>query len=220
MGGFGSGRPRRRSTIEGCWSLTLDVLVIMRPVVRAMRRNGTTDAFTLRPRILTWYRFGEPCAEVEYELTVWPEAGTGALRVRHGDVHGYGHPPQDYSVSLDTTRPGLGGQQWWFRCPYTGRLCRKLFLPNGQPRFACRQAYGLQYRSQGEGPADRARRRIRRISNRLGGDGSSFIGDLPGKPKWMRWPTYYRLEAQALASDDVIDADFCRQAERVLAKCR
>ena len=216
MGGWNSGRRAHRITIEGCRSLSLDVLDIMRPVVAAMRRNATVEPFTLRPRVLSWSRSGEPYAEIEYTLTVFPEAGTGALRLRHGDVHDYGHRAQDYSVPLDTTRPPFGGLQWWFHCPITGRRCRKLFLPNGARTFACRQAYGLHYRSQAEGAVERARRRIRRVSRRLGGDGGGLTDDLPQKPKWMRRATYEALLEKAWSAEEVIDEAFCGWADRFL----
>ena len=196
MGVWNSGRCAHRITMEGCWSLSLDVLAIMPPVVAAMRRNATIEPFTLRPRVLSWSRSGEPYAEIEYTLTIFPETANGRLRLRHGDVHGYGHRAQDYIAPLTTTAPPFGGVQWWFRCPITGRRCRKLFLPNGARTFACRQACGLHYRSQAQGAVERAHRRIRRESWRLGGDGGGMTAGLPQKPKWMRHATYERLLEQ------------------------
>ena len=76
MGVWNSGRCAHRITIEGCWSLSLDVLAIMRPVVAAMRRNATIEPFTLRPRVLSWSHNGEPYAEIEYTLTISPRPPT------------------------------------------------------------------------------------------------------------------------------------------------
>jgi hypothetical protein len=52
-------------------------------------------------------------------------------------------------VRLETTRPRFGGVRWWGRCP-CGRRVRKLYLPRGATRFACRQCHGLTYTSAQE----------------------------------------------------------------------
>jgi len=55
----------------------------------------------------------------------------------------------DYKIALQTTRPALGGDLWWFTCPAQGcgRRVRKLYLPPGAVHFACRHCYHLTYRS-------------------------------------------------------------------------
>ena len=84
MGGFGSGRPGGRSTVEGCRSLVLDINRIMRPGADALRgRELARDAeVRLGPRRLRWTRQGEaePWAEVEVSLTVHREHAAAALR--------------------------------------------------------------------------------------------------------------------------------------------
>ncbi len=49
-------------------------------------------------------------------------------------------------IPLETTRPHFGGVRWWGRCP-CGRRVRKLYLPPGAGRFACRTCHGLTYES-------------------------------------------------------------------------
>lgn len=218
MGGLGGGRPTRRLTIDGCRSLSLDVLQIMRPWAPLLARHTIVRTITLPSWHSTWSRGGEPYAQAELELTILPGSAGGWLRLRHDDVHGYGHPPQDYRIQLDASRPGFGGLQWWFFCPLTGRRCRKLFLPNGGPVFACRQAYRLHYGSQAEGPVERARRRIRRVSRGLGGDGSASLDDLPPKPKGMHRSTYRRMQEQAWGAQEVVDTAFCGWASRFVAR--
>jgi len=52
-------------------------------------------------------------------------------------------------VRLETTRPRFGGVRWWGRCA-CGRRVGKLYLPDAETRFACRQCHGLTYASAQE----------------------------------------------------------------------
>ncbi len=211
-------RPARIPTIESTCALALDVLRVMRPYARALGRRTFSQDVALPPFTMTWRRDGEPWCAVECTITIYPGSDHGALRLRHADPHGYGHPPQDYVVTLETTSPPYGGRQWWFRCPHTGRLCRKLFLPNGGRVFACRQAYRLGYRSRQTTRTDRMQRRVGKLCQRLGGPYSIHAEELPPKPKWMRWATYERMQAKAWDAEAVVDEAFCVSAERFLAR--
>ncbi len=218
MGGYSGGRPARIPTIEGTHALVLDMLRVMRPFARALGRRAFDHDVTLPPFAMTWQRDGEPWCVAECSITIHPGGDGGTLRLRHADPHGWGHPPQDYVVTLDTTCPPYGGRQWWFLCPATGRRCRKMFLPNGGRRFLCRQAYRLGYHSRRTTRSDRMQRRIGKLCRRLGGEWSVWACDLPAKPKWMRWRTYERMQAKALEAQGVVDDAFCGLAERFAAQ--
>jgi hypothetical protein len=217
----GRGRVAWRPTVESTGALVLDVLAIMRPYARALRGRTLARDVALPPFRLRWSRHGEPWCEVELTLTVAAGARRAWLRLRYEIAHhSAATGPQDYSVALATTTPHFGGRQWWFLCPATGRRCRKLFLPNGGRRFLSRQAYGLFYRSQAAGRMERMRTRIGKLCRRLGGAWSVSSCDLPPKPKWMRWATYRRMEAQAWAAEEIIDAEFAAAVARLRQRLR
>ena len=100
-----------------------------------------------------------------------------------------------YPISLQTTRPHLGGLRWWFTCPLCRWRSQKLYHPPGRDRFGCRRCYDLSYASRSYGPQDRSRERARAIRLRLGGT-ASFLDPFPFKPKGMWWRTYERLRRQ------------------------
>ena len=100
--------------------------------------------------------------------------------------------PQRYRVALTTTRPYFGGRRWWFLCPVSGRRVRCLHLAPHSPRFASRAALGLGYKVQRESRSNQRIRAARAADTKLGGNGS-IMGELPPKPKRMRWVTYDRL---------------------------
>jgi hypothetical protein len=58
--------------------------------------------------------------------------------------------------------------------------------------FLCRHCYDLSYQSQREDKKDRALRRARKISMRLGGS-ANVLEPLPERPKGMHLDTYMRL---------------------------
>jgi len=119
-----------------------------------------------------WTRHGEPaaCAVVSVDED----------RVTVGEA----------VVRLERTPGGFGGERAWFRCPECGRRCCLLYRRSGG--FACRQCLGLAYQVEREGRQDRAARRARKIIDRARMD----FGRIAGKPKWMRWPTYWRMSAR------------------------
>jgi hypothetical protein len=57
-------------------------------------------------------------------------------------------------VELTTTSPRFGGVRWWFACPLRreeGWVCErkisKVWMPEGQRHFGCRQCHSLTYHS-------------------------------------------------------------------------
>ena len=185
MGGSGSGRHWGcgRATVED--GLTLDINKLIRD---GNIRPGGWCSGTLR---WTHVASGEEVGSIGYEADLMAQDQSWVrLHYRVNDE------PQDYRVTLETTRPNYGGRRWWFRCPATGWRVAKLHLPSGGQIFASRRAYGLAYQSQRERAYDRALTRTQNIRTRLGGS-PSLAEPFPEKPKGMWWRTYCRLRGEA-----------------------
>ena len=185
MGGSGSGRHWGfgRTTVED--GLTLDINQLVRD---GNMRPGEWCLGSLR-----WRRVssGKEIGNIGYEANLMaPDQAWVRLHYRVNDE------PQDYRVTLETTRPNYGGRRWWFRCPATGWRVAKLHLPSCGQIFASRRAYGLVYRSQRERAYDRAMTRTQDIRMKLGGS-PSLVEPFPDKPKGMWWRTYWRLRGEA-----------------------
>jgi hypothetical protein len=106
----------------------------------------------------------------------------------------------DDKIFLATSRPPFGGLRWWFVCPRSNRKVRKLYLPLDGRHFWSRRAYELAYASQRETKYDRALRRARKLTLKLGGDPAD--DEYPDKPKRMRWTTYNRLMDKLVTADE------------------
>jgi hypothetical protein len=119
-------------------------------------------------------------------------------------------------IQLTWTTPTYGGRRWWFLCPRTGRRTTKLFLPNGGWHFWSRQAYGLGYACQREGRFDRLQRRAATLNRQLGGEGWSTWDTPPGKPRWMRRPTYERKYERWEQAVEKANEEFTVRAARLL----
>jgi len=76
-----------------------------------------------------------------------------------------------------------------------------------------RQSWGsrrVAYSSQFLDPDNRAHRGKAKIKRRLIGDSDPEEGDLPPKPKWMRWRTYNRYverfdKYEAILEDGIVE---------------
>ena len=185
MGGLGSGRYSGcgKATVED--GLTLDINKLVR---EGIIRPGQWCSGTRR---WTWVATGEEVGSIGYEANLTDPCHTWFRLHYRADGE-----PQDYQITLDTTRPNYGGRRWWFLCPARGDRVAKLYLPPGGRIFACRMAYGLAYRSQRERAHDRALNRTQNIRTRLGGS-PSLLEPFPDKPKGMWWRTYWRLREEA-----------------------
>jgi hypothetical protein len=138
---------------------------------------------------------GQVTASITYEADLRDvEYAWLRLHCRTKRFAGAAHESVDW-IDLTTTRPYLGGIRWWFECPVSGRRVRCLYLIGNGDTFASREVHGLGYRSQRETHSDRLIRTARALDAKLGGDGN-LLGNSPAKPKWMRWPTYWRLRNQ------------------------
>ena len=101
----------------------------------------------------------------------------------------------------------FGGQQWYFRCPVTGKKCSVVWLPPGASRFCSRQAWGKQvaYSTQFESRFHRAITAREKVKDKLIGDLNRREWELPPKPKWMRWHTYERLAEKYRLQERILD---------------
>lgn len=180
MGGMGSGR-RYRSDAADCTDdyRSLDV--------RRWQRDGLLTpgrAFSWQ-----WTRRGGIVASIR----VRAEADRVTLNYRHRSG-GKEWEDKDYSVQLNWTPCTYGGQRAWFVCPAVGCGRRVAILYSGCI-FACRQCYRLAYPSQRETDDDRAARQADKVRERLGWV-PGILNGAGGKPKGMRWQTFWRLWAQ------------------------
>jgi hypothetical protein len=116
----------------------------------------------------------------------------------------------DRPADLEWTPCKLGGTRPWFICPKwsCSRRVTTLYLDAGD--LGCRHCHGLVYESQSETPADRARRRERKIRRKLG-MGPNLVTPLVEKPKWMHWRTYFRLRDIANGCRQISTEDFARR---------
>ena len=107
----------------------------------------------------------------------------------------------------------FGGASWYMRCPETGALARTLYLPPGARHFRSRKAYEgrVAYRSQHLDASWRALSRRDKIGQRIYRQGPAEWqerqkAEFPGKPPWMRWPTWRRALEEFLRWDDRVEA--------------
>ena len=145
MGGYGSGRPREKTTVEECLALSANRLMSGKVLGYGLHYSGT----------LTWTRVatGEKISAVEFEVDTRDPAEAWIrlyyTMTRSGEK-------VDYRVGLTTTALPWGGVRWWFVCPLTvngqscGRRRGKLYLPPGGRYFGCRLCYNLTYTSSQE----------------------------------------------------------------------
>ena len=145
MGGYGSGRPREKMTVEECLALSANRLMRCKVLRYDLHHFGT----------LTWTRVatGEKISTIGYEVDTRDHA-VAWIRL-HYTVTRSGEAV-DYRVGLTTTALPWGGVRWWFACPLTvngrscWRRCGKLYLPPGGRYFGCRLCYNLTYTSSQE----------------------------------------------------------------------
>jgi hypothetical protein len=113
-------------------------------------------------------------------------------------------------ITLVSRPRHLGGRQYLFVCPETGRLATVLWMPPGASKFCSRQAWGRQvaYASQFLDRDSRAHYGRSKINSRLCSIGQFDPGEwsFPPKPKWMRWKTYKRHEQKFDRYEDILDS--------------
>jgi len=180
MGGFGSGRQGGGRCTDDLRSLD----------VRKINRAGL-----LTPG--RWFSWQWTCnGETTATISLQVETNSVVLDYRNRSAHHNGGEwePMRYTVALDRTPCGFGGERLWWRCPAVGCGRRVAVLYGGRV-FACRQCNHLAYASQREAADDRATRRADKLRDRLGWEPGIWNGD-GGKPKGMHSRTYWQLQAR------------------------
>jgi hypothetical protein len=127
----------------------------------------------------------------------------------------------DQRIILVARPRHFGGAQWYFVCPVMNRRASVLWMPPGAKRFCSRQTWGrrvVAYRSQFQGPDDRAHAGQARVKSRLIGDCDPHEWDLPPKPKWMRWHTYNRHVERYDAYEDILDEGTFERMAKLLGR--
>jgi hypothetical protein len=194
MGGYGSGRPGGKDTVEDCRSV--DVNKLQRAGCLAPGYSGGWQ----------WLRDGDRVANIS--LTCDGRTLTLEYRVRQ-----YGGDWNDVrqAVRLIFTPCHFGGTRPWFLCPgiVNGTRCgrRVAKLHAGGRYFLCRHCYQLSYASQSEREFDRLLRRANKRRTQLGGEpgtGSMIAAKLKG----MHWKTYEARVAEIFRLEDAANRLF------------
>lgn len=172
-----------KATIEGCASIVLDINRVLAD------RGGATAFTTALDGAIQGVSY-----RIALRVRLDPDGG-GFLWVEHGLLQHLDTrvPRSAYAIRLVGQPRHFGGLRWYMLCPNTGQRALKLYLPNGGTRFASRQAYNMEYRSQRVGPAEAGDARLRRAFAALGVTYRHPPQADPRKPKWMRRHTYRRL---------------------------
>jgi len=152
MGGYGSGPGGGRPTVEGSLRIELPRLRRAGYLKTGHRVSGTWS----------WSRGGEPSGSVSIACMVDPErASSMVIEFTHKGE------PVTQNIRLEAVPMRFGGWRWYARCPFSGRRCTTLVMPNGGHRFASVKAWRLPYASQNEDAFGRAHRRIAKANERL-----------------------------------------------------
>jgi hypothetical protein len=203
MARCGDGRP----TVEG--SITLDVRHL-NPAALVPYESVSG------PIQWTWPNSGHPICRADYRATLGEQGGTlHLISITRFGPNGVSTPMAGQTIQLATTVPRYGGRRWWLVCPQTGRPVMKLYLPPGEHVFASRQAHRLGYAVQRESRMEQAYRKAQKARAVIGG-GPNLSEKLPGKPKGMRWRTYWRhVEAYRRAEQKTLGL-LLASAEKIL----
>jgi hypothetical protein len=179
MGSINSGRWLRfdtRRTVEACPGLD----------IRVWNRWGYLVAG--QKFQWTWTRRGEAAGGIWVVM----EAEIALLYFRPSSNDGQEICQR---VSISASNCTYGGERRWFLCPSEGCEHRVAWLYYWSHIFACRHCHRLSYASRNQAKWDRFTYSAEKIRMKLGWT-PSILDDTGLKPKWMRWRTFYRLEAQ------------------------
>lgn len=188
MGGNRGGGAPRNLLAESGLRLRISALVGDEPIAANSCRRGHmswTNSYT-----------GKGSGAVFFEVEAWEDSGSMRLRLALPGKPGEPATVREQCVGLISSPQPHGGLRWWFVCPRTQNLCTVLHCPPGATAFAGRLAWRMSYLSQRRSHQDRPLEKARGIRMALGG-GPSMLEPFPDKPKWMRWATYDRKQAQA-----------------------
>jgi hypothetical protein len=175
-----------------------------RPQIEDALSISVSDLFSLVRRVsssgeLTWTDKQEQrLLTAKYALLLDECSGTLSISHEVRDPKTQQRRTADYPIFLDTTRPHLGGQRWWFRCPYTSRRAMKLYLFPSSEKFCCRTALHPvpTYLIQRVSGLKKATLRRWALRERMGSDDSLFT---LSKPKGMHHRTFVEYQRQDVA---------------------
>ena len=206
MGGYGSGRPKERTTVERC--IGLDVRWLVRQGSIAPGHSGIT----------TWSRDDKELSSIGWTVRGDPVLGM-SLELYYTHTPQGGRPEHvRYLVPLEYTSCHLGGQRPWFTCPGVvfGRACgrRVAFLYLRGKHFLCRHCHGVYYASQSESRCDRALSRSTKIRKRIGAQPGPAHPVL-WKPRRMHWRTFERERKRLREVEDVYHEESYKQLEKL-----
>jgi hypothetical protein len=193
MGGYGSGRPAMRATVES--ARRLDIRRLHR---LDCLQPGTAGTWA-------WTSDGERTGELQYRV------GDDSLELRYAVLNDDDQSEELRFLVAIRSRPcRYGGGRSYFLCPHCCRPCEVIVMTTNGRRWGCRKCLRLRYQSQRLAPADRMQRRADRLYERAGTDyGATVV-----KHKWMRWRTYNRLISRANALSIGADAGFLYRLRR------
>jgi hypothetical protein len=107
-----------------------------------VNNNNYLKSYGTRSGVTSWTVNGEPHARIDFTVTYSEDETFIIFEYRSDGV------PIKYRVNLISRLSNLGkGEVWFFVCPSTNKLCRKLYLYG--THFLQREAYkSLMYESQ------------------------------------------------------------------------
>lgn len=185
----------------------------MRIDLRRMLRNRQAIAGACSKGTLNWTCGGEPSGSVGYTADM-RDLDNAILTLNYIWGDGADAERVEQRIMLSCTTPHYGGRRWWMICPYSARRVLILYKPHNGDRFASREVWRVQYRSQRLAARDRPFEALFRLQKRLG----CPIGwEQPiRRPKGMWQRTYARLEDHYFD----LDAQCAAQMAAVLGSFR
>ena len=183
MGGIGSGMYRKftsKPTTEDFYSLDLRKLNKLVPLDQNCQ-------FTLE-----WRKSGKSQNVLACRLE------GDVLELNYAHSRGGESVSVTDCVGLTTTPCNFGGVRKWFVCPGCNKRALVLYSIG---RFRCRKCHNLYHPSSNEGELFRATRALCKYQDKLGGTKLTAIDGINGlsKPKWMRYPTYLKLQSEVFS---------------------
>ena len=184
MGGRNSGHYLRAHDVK----LTTDYLNLD---MRVLNKRGWLK--TASSNTLTWSKNGNTIGSISYVLYEEEIKLNYRTRTKAGDRQNIVE-----TIGIATTPCNFGGDRKWFKCP---ECSQKVLVLYGGMFFRCRKCLGLIHPSVNESKLDRACRSLERMQSVL--SPNMPIGVLDGlewlpKPKWMRYPTYFKLRNRGM----------------------
>jgi len=195
MGGIGSGRHSRQSTIES--TNTLDVRWLNRKGLLKHQNQGS----------LKWTRNGNPVGGIGYKIT----DDRMTLIYKHLNQQNQEWEEVEQTIYFDETRCNYGGTRKWFLCPN----CRKrvAILTDLGKYFYCRKCYRLPYRSTLETSRDRFYSKKDKLGEEIFEHYEN--GDVWQKKKSMHWKTFNKKYNEYNRLREITDTIFIEQVHKL-----